>query len=59
MATKFSKNQEVKLNAVVPQGPVVALRMNEDGEFFYMIQWTDAEGSVQQRWFREEDLEAV
>jgi len=59
MATKFVKNQEVKLNAVVPQGPVVALRMNEDGQFFYMIQWTDAEGSVQQRWFREEDLEAV
>jgi uncharacterized protein YodC (DUF2158 family) len=59
MATTFSKNQNVRVKAVVPEGPVMALRMNEDGQFFYLIQWTDAEGSVQQRWFKEEDLESV
>jgi uncharacterized protein YodC (DUF2158 family) len=59
MATTFIKNQNVRVKAVVPEGPVMALRMNEDGQFFYLIQWTDAEGSVQQRWFKEEDLEAV
>ena len=59
MPTTFVKNQNVRLKSVVPQGPVVALRMNEDGEFFYMIQWTDAEGVQQTRWFKEEDLEAV
>ena len=48
MATKFTKNQEVKINAVIPQGPVLALRMTEDGEFFYLVQWTDVEGVVQQ-----------
>jgi hypothetical protein len=59
MATKFIKGQEVKLNSVVPQGPVVALRMTEDGVFFYLIQWTDADGVAQQRWFKESDLTAV
>jgi len=59
MATKFTKGQEVKLNSVVPQGPVQALRMTEDGVFFYLIQWTDADNVVQQRWFEESDLTAV
>lgn len=59
MPTTFVKNQNVRVKAVVPEGPVMALRMNEDGQFFYLIQWTDAEGVVQQRWFKEEDLEAV
>jgi hypothetical protein len=59
MPTTFTKNQTVRLKAVLPEGPVVALRMNEDGEFFYMIQWTDAEGKYQQHWFKEEELEAV
>ena len=59
MATKFTKGQEVKLIAVVPQGPVQALRMDEDGNFFYMICWTDTEGNSQSRWFEEDQLEAI
>ena len=59
MPTTFVKNQNVRLKSVTPEGPVVALRMNEDGQFFYLVQWTDAEGEVKQRWFKEEDLEAV
>ena len=59
MATKFTKNQNVRLKIVTPEGPVAALRMDEDGQFFYLIQWTDAEGKSQQRWFKEEELEAV
>jgi hypothetical protein len=59
MATKYTKNQNVRLKAVVPQGPVVALRMNEDGVFFYLVEWTDADGVKQQRWFEESELEAV
>lgn len=57
MATKFAKGQAVKLIAVVPEGPVTALRMDEDGNFFYMIEWTDADGNVTQRWFEEAQLE--
>ena len=59
MPTTYTKNQNVRLKAVVPQGPVIALRMNEDGEFFYLVQWTDANGKTQRRWFREEELEAA
>jgi hypothetical protein len=56
MATKFAKDQVVKVNAVVPQGPVRKLRMDEDGNFFYMIEWIDATGQAQERWFAESDL---
>ena len=56
MATKFKKGDVVKLNSVVPEGPVEALRMDEDGNFFYLISWTDAQGNTQQRWFAEDDL---
>lgn len=56
MATKFTKGQVVKVQATVPQGPVQALRMTEDGEFFYLIDWTDANGVKQNRWFSESSL---
>lgn len=56
MATKFVKDQQVKAVAVVPQGPVLKLRMDEDGVFWYLISWTDVDGEVQERWFREEEL---
>ncbi len=58
MATKFIKGQQVKLSAVIPQGPVQALRMDEDGNFFYLLDWVDA-GEDKSRWFIESDLEAV
>jgi uncharacterized protein YodC (DUF2158 family) len=59
MATKFKKGDEVKVVAVIPQGPVDALRMDEDGNFFYQISWVDADGVTQTRWFAEDDLAAA
>lgn len=56
MATKFQKGDVVKLASVVPQGPVLALRMTEDGVIQYLVEWTDASGATQQRWFDEEQL---
>ena len=56
MATKFKKGDVVKLAAVVPQGPVAALRMDEDGNFFYLVEWTDGDGNKQSRWFEEAQL---
>ena len=56
MATKFTKGQNVKVQTTVPQGPVQALRMTEDGEFFYNVEWADAEGVKQNRWFPEAAL---
>jgi hypothetical protein len=56
MATKFEKGDMVKAVAVIPEGPVEALRMDEDGNFFYQISWTDVNGETQQRWFGEAEL---
>jgi len=56
MATKYTKGQNVKLVSVVPQGPVIALRMDENGTFFYLVEWTDENGTKQQRWFEEDQL---
>jgi hypothetical protein len=59
MATTFKKGDTVKLVTTVPQGPVEALRMDEDGNFFYLVSWTDANGVAQSRWFEEAQLAAV
>ncbi len=56
MATKFTKGQQVKANAVIPSGPVQALRMDEDGNFYYLLSWTDEKGVTHTRWFDEADL---
>ena len=55
MAT-FKKGDVVKLAGVVPQGPVIALRMDENGIVQYLVEWQDAEGVAQQRWFDEDQL---
>lgn len=59
MATVFKKGDTVKLVGVVPEGPVQALRMDEEGNVSYLVEWTDAEGNTQQRWFAEDKLVAV
>jgi uncharacterized protein YodC (DUF2158 family) len=57
MATKFTKGDVVKLKAVMPQGPVIKFRMDEEtGVVSYLLQWVDAEGHTQERWFIEDDL---
>lgn len=58
MATTFKKGDVVKLKAVVPQGPVIALRMSEDGIVSYLVEWVDANGVKQNRWFAEDELTA-
>jgi uncharacterized protein YodC (DUF2158 family) len=56
MATAFKKSEVVKLSAVVPQGPVIALRMDESGVVQYLVEWKDAAGVTHQRWFDEDKL---
>jgi hypothetical protein len=36
MATKFQKGQTVRLDKTVPQGTIEKLRMDENGNFFYL-----------------------
>lgn len=59
MATKFKKGEVVAVNAVIPSGPVQALRMDEDGTVYCLIEWTDENGQTQQRWFAEDSLIGV
>jgi len=59
MATKFKKGQVVTLEVVVPKGPVEALRMDDNGDFFYQMSWVDSDGVAQQRWFSEAELVAA
>lgn len=56
MATAFKKGDIVKVNQPVPQGPVMALRMDDSGQVYCLIEWTDTDGNTQQRWFAEDEL---
>jgi len=56
MATRFKKGDVVKLNTVVPTGPILAYRMDDDGAVYCLLEWADIDGTIQQRWFREDDL---
>jgi hypothetical protein len=58
MAT-FKKGDVLKLAGVVPQGPVIGMRMDDDGNVSYLIDWTDVNDNIQQRWFAESELAAV
>jgi uncharacterized protein YodC (DUF2158 family) len=53
----FKKGDVVKVKSVVPQGPVMALRMSEDGVVSYLIEWQDGE-QTHQRWFEQDELVA-
>lgn len=55
----FKKGDTVRLKAVVPQGPVIRMRMDEEtGAVSYLVEWADLDGQTQQRWFTEDQLEA-
>ena len=53
---KFVKGEQVKLVAVVPEGPVEKFMMTEDGVIMCLISWKDADGQSQSRWFSEDEL---
>ena len=55
----FKKGDVVKLAAVVPQGQIQAMRMDDEGNVSCLLEWTDENGNVQQRWFAEGALVAV
>jgi len=54
----MKKGDVVKLNVATPNGPIVAMRMTEDGAVQCLVEWTDDNG-IQQRWFDEAQLVAV
>lgn len=54
----FKKGDVLKVKAVVPQGPVLAMRMSEDGVVSYLIEWSEGE-ETHQRWFEQDELVAA
>lgn len=60
MALQFEKGQTVTLKTpAVPTGPVVGFKMDGDGNVSYLVEWADADGHAQQRWFQESELTAA
>ena len=59
MAANYKIGQEVKLITIVPQGPVVALSVDQEGDIAYKVSYADSQGVTHERWFKEDDLEAV
>ena len=56
MAANFKPGAQVKVNVAPPQGEVKHLSVSQDGEIEYLVEYTDAEGAVHQRWFKEAEL---
>lgn len=53
----YKKGDVVRLKGVVPQGPIGAMRMDEDGTVWCMLEWTGDDGQVHSRWFKADDVE--
>lgn len=52
--------QQARLIQPVVQGAIVDTQYNKDAkELEHLVEWTDADGEVQQRWFLESQLEAI
>jgi len=56
MAASFKIGDTVKVNTVIPQGPVTALNVNQSGDIQYLVSWVDADSVTQERWFNEDEL---
>jgi hypothetical protein len=54
----FKKGDTVALKSVVPSGPIIGMRMDEDGNIQYCVEWTSGEDTFH-RWFDEADLIAA
>ena len=51
----FKKGDVVKVKTVLPEGPIVKMRMDDDGIIYYLIEWT-TDGVTHERWFTEDQL---
>jgi hypothetical protein len=56
MAANFKPGTQVKLNVAPPQGEVKQLSVSQEGDIQYLVEYTDASGTVHQRWFKEDEL---
>lgn len=55
MASKFKKDDVVRVSVVIPEGPVLKVRMDDDGNVQYLVSWSN-NGTQEERWFDESVL---
>jgi hypothetical protein len=56
----MEEGQTVRLITPVIQGQITDTRYNKDAKGLeHLVNWTDANGNVQERWFIEGELEVV
>ncbi len=51
----FKKGDVVKVNAVLPEGPIIKMRMDDDGIVYYLVAWS-SDGVEHERWFTEDQI---
>ena len=58
MALKFKKGDSVRQLVPVITGTIVEQNIT-DNEVAYKVEWQNAQGETESRWFKESELEAV
>lgn len=58
MAANFRIGDSVKVNKPAPQGPVLQIGVDQEGNITYLVEYTNEEG-LQRRWFQETELIAA
>jgi hypothetical protein len=56
MALLFQKDQNVTIKVFSPTGRVKGFKVDDDGQVLYLVEWVDAQGEMQQRWFPEGEI---
>lgn len=59
MAASFKVGQEVQLITVIPEGPIMQLAVDQEGNIEYLVTYKDSDGETQNRWFKEDELKAI
>lgn len=55
--TTFKKGDVVKAKVIIPQGPIIKMRMDDDGKVEYLVEWSDSSGNSHERWYTEDQIE--
>jgi uncharacterized protein YodC (DUF2158 family) len=59
MAASFKVGQEVQIITVIPEGPIMQLAVDQEGNIEYLVTYKDSDGETQNRWFKEDELKAI
>jgi len=52
----IAKNTAIRIAHTDFEGVVKGAAINDDGQYLVLIEWVDAEGETQERYFEEADL---